>query len=589
MIIPGRSQFSTPYLVPASYAWQIRSSLCEQARSIWSELDYQFHRIIPNDPFLITLDWIIGPEPAQKWIFRWRFRVQHTYSFGYFSPCFKIYRFSLLSSCDMACFQIYFLFFILICCINAVHATQKKCVTAFLTSENRPYFDKCIDNECFVFRTQNPMVFLDKEMNNLKHQRPFLCSDNRKLYSGGLHGVFFDIVNELKPLRNSAYCVWAGANCTFDGIINFIDESVKAGDRHRWISGGISMALSYRIGRNTLPSASIFEGELRIIGPPPSSDYITPSDAWAAVWKPFTLKGWVFILACTLGHLLLRVWMSYEFMELPRTKAAGSFSWDHFRRRFFNFRRDKEYEGSEYEENWQRINYFWSFIATVFIAITILFWEVAIAVQVYEAHLEAPIENIDEQRFSVVKNSSMERIFSTMAAPGKRWHSSESISETYNLLSSSSNNYVYTVVYEVFNRFEMNQRPELCEHLRLYPFVPSKLVHSRKPPSLSGVWYYSSNAPLSRRIVIDKAITNHKQNGRIIKIINNYAGDDILDSCKLQTERIDWVLLALVYSLITGVLFMWLISSVLWFAINRRRKRRKDTENPDTNPSTVNS
>lgn len=194
------------------------------------------------------------------------------------------------------------------------------------------------------------------------------------MYSGGLRGAFFDILNELEPLRSSADCVWAGPNFTFDGMVNFIDESVKAGDRHRWISGGISMALSYRIGVNTIPSSSIFEDELHIVGPPPSSHYTTPADAWAAIWKPFTFKGWMFILCCFVGHLSVRGWMSYQFMKRPKTKAVWSSSWIHFRRRFLNFRREKQHEEDrEYEEKWQRVNYFWSFIATVFIAITILF------------------------------------------------------------------------------------------------------------------------------------------------------------------------------------------------------------------------
>jgi len=486
----------------------------------------------------------------------------------------------------MARSNIIILLFISICCINSVRGSSNKCVSAFFTSENRKYFDKCIDNECFVFRSQHPAVLIDDEMTDLKHQRPFLCSENRKLYSGGLRGFFFDIINEMKPLRNSAYCVWAGPDCSFDGLLHFMDESANAGDRHRWISGGILMELPYRMKNNTLPSSSIFENELHIIGPPPHSQYTTPMDAWAAIWKPFTLRGWCFILACTLGHLLVRVWMSYEFMKLPRTNPVGSFEWERFYRRFMSFRREKQDEESECEEKWQRINYFWTFIATIFVAITLLFWEVAVAVQVYEASLEAPIEKIDASRFSVVQNSTMKHIFATMADPGEQWHGSRSLQESYDMLSSSSNNYVYTLSYEVFNRFEMNQRPERCEYLRLYPFVPSKLVPSRKPPSLSGVWYYSSNVQLPRRILINKAIAELKQNGRIIKIINDYAGDEINSSCKLRTERIDWVLLALLYSVIIGALFMWLILSVLWFAINRRKKTRTDLEISGTEPST---
>jgi len=459
---------------------------------------------------------------------------------------------------------------------------DKECVPAFNSTEHRSSFDVCLENECFVFRTELPFVYIDKGMRNIEDQRPFLCSDFHKLYSGELKGAFFDIVKRMRPLQKTAHCVWAGPKCTFDGILNFINASATSGDKHRWISGGVLMVVPYRIGVHTLPSASLFEDELRVVGPP-LSGYTSPSEAWSAIWKPFTLKGWIFIFSCTFGHFLIRILFSFVF-TIPKWLPTGAFDWRQFKSRLLNIKKEKQDDNEEVEEAWERISYLWSLIATIFVAITILFWEVAIAVQVYEARMKAPIENLDPKRFTIVENTSWENIFADMLGQGHRsnWHRSRSMEQIYDELLNEKNEIDYTIMYELFNRFKFNEKPELCEKLRVYDDVPSQLVHNREPPQISAVWFYSSNVPLSRRIAIDRAIAKMKSRGRILKIANDYAGEGIADECKLQTERIDWILLALLHSVVTGGLFLWLMFSILWFSMQRRPKRcpeeRQDAE-----------
>lgn len=161
-----------------------------------------------------------------------------------------------------------------------------ECVSTFLSPETRKRFDICLTEECLIIKDQNPIVFLDQSMNNPEDQRPFLCSNPQGRHPK-LRGVFFDIVEKMGPLRN-AHCVWAGENCTFDGILNFVNESAIAGYRHRWVASGLLFSHPYRISLHTLPSSSIHEAKLRVFGPP-IQPYTPISEAWDTISKPFTI------------------------------------------------------------------------------------------------------------------------------------------------------------------------------------------------------------------------------------------------------------------------------------------------------------
>lgn len=105
-----------------------------------------------------------------------------------------------------------------------------------------------------------------------------------------LSGALFKIIEDIRPL-NGAHCVWVGPECSFDGMLDFMKNSAGAGDKHRWIWRSILFVLPYRISQATIPSTSLLEEEIRIIGPP-IRDHTTPAEAGQALMKPFTRKGW---------------------------------------------------------------------------------------------------------------------------------------------------------------------------------------------------------------------------------------------------------------------------------------------------------
>lgn len=161
-------------------------------------------------------------------------------------------------------------------------------------------------------------------------QQPFLCCNPQQL-SPRIRGVFLDIAKEMEPLRKS-YCVWAGRNCSFDGILNFVNESATAGYDHRWIASGLLFNYPHRTSANTFPSSSIVDDELRILGPPITTS--TPiAEAWNTINKPFTLGSRFLLLGCVILAFIIRVVMSFTYTKTE----DGEFDINEFRNRFSDF------------------------------------------------------------------------------------------------------------------------------------------------------------------------------------------------------------------------------------------------------------
>ena len=111
----------------------------------------------------------------------------------------------------------------------------------------------------------------------------------------------------------------------------------------------------------------------------------------------------------------------------------------------------------------------------------------------------------------------------------------------------------------------------MCDLLRLCQDVPSNLVDNRRPPKHIVAWFHSSRISFSTRMSIDKAIVKLREKGRIAKILDTFAGEEIPDGCTL---RIDWILLALLHVIIIGVPLAGFPISMVCFSIGRRRRSK---------------
>jgi len=247
-----------------------------------------------------------------------------------------------------------------------------ECVPAFSTPENRQYYDVCKDEDCIIFRTGPPFVFLDPQMKHLEDQRPFLCSEYLKQHNGGLDGVVFKFIERIKPLED-AHCVWAGHDCGFDEMLDFMKKSALQGDQHRWIVGSILFALPYRITNYSLPTLPFYEDQLFIIGPP-MQGYTSLKEAWVTLLKPFTFNGWCYILLSISMHLFLRITMGCIFTELHA--STKSFEWNQVLHRLFDISNTYKRQEERDEIWWRRLNKIWLMIATIFVITSMVFWEV---------------------------------------------------------------------------------------------------------------------------------------------------------------------------------------------------------------------
>jgi len=421
---------------------------------------------------------------------------------------------------------------------------SSECVPAFSTPENAPYYDVCKETPCILFRTEEPFVFLDPKMTSLEHQRPFLCSEYLKQHDGQLRGALFKFIQRIKPVKD-AYCVWAGPgkDCPFGGMLDFVNKSGRSGYAHRWIVGNCLYSFDYKISNYTIPSLPLYDDRLRIIGPP-IKGYSRPSDAWNTLLKVFKRTTWYYIASSLLILLFLRAVVASICTALHG--RSRKFEWKQWFNRLFDTENTYKRRGERQEVYWRSINKWWLFSAKIFVGLTLLLWEIAIAVEVFKANLEAPSENIDPSRVAVIRNSSAKAVFKDFVNSSEEvWHEVDTIEELYKVVLNETNNIDYTVEYGVRNRYQMKTKPEICRRLRIYDEFPSQIVENRKPPTLYAVWFFSATIPLELRLEINEAISRNQKERRFQKFIEDIAGDDVADSCKLKNNSIDWLLLAL--------------------------------------------
>lgn len=190
------------------------------------------------------------------------------------------------------------------------------CLTRFDT--DRPHFDACKSNVCFLFLQDEPVSFVSpsRQRAHLRSiQRPLTprspqhivfasrASARQQLFPcaspasapGGLSGSFFAVANRTVP---DALCVWAGTGCTFAGLTAFLATTSASSPSHQFAAGGVLLESPARVTDTLHPSSSIIDSSLVIIGPATTGS--TSSAPVAVLLRPLTASAWgllVFILA----------------------------------------------------------------------------------------------------------------------------------------------------------------------------------------------------------------------------------------------------------------------------------------------------
>lgn len=460
--------------------------------------------------------------------------------------------------------------------LSSSFALNSKCVPDF--NSNPKQYDNCLRKDCFIFRTEKPYVFLDEDLNRTNDQVPFRCVEHKQVWPG-LEGVFFDMIRNMPALQDT-YCVFAGRNCSFNGMVRFVNSSA-ASRKHRWIAGGVLFVLQDRILPGIIPSTSIIEDYLHIVGPPRKTQE-SFQEAFNLVLRPFTWKAWLVFFSVLVFFGIVRVVMVYIF--------GNTIGWAGFLRTLFLFHFERDVERDEVRDErdkdwWRILQRHWGLAFIIFTSIMLLLYEVALAVIAFEAVRNPSVLNLQADQFVVYENTTEEYFFRLMVKNSTKYVTRPTLDEVYKALEYN-NNLTYTVSYGVDNRYKFTSEPELCETLRLYDTVPATLVRGRKPPPITGVWFYSRRIPAERRMEIDKAILKLKELGRISSFVDMAVGGrEVSSQCKPGRTQIGWFILFMLVAL--PILYLIGISIAIAVAhfCYRRANQNASTALPLVDPS----
>lgn len=405
-------------------------------------------------------------------------------------------------------------------------------------------------------------------MEDSAHEKPFRCSRRKEFYRD-LKGAFFDILEDISALDN-AYCVWAGKGCSFDGELKFLADTA-VGSKHgvnasyQFIVGGLLFIQSDRYDPGTFPSAALLYDQLQVLGPHQASSF---RDSWDVIWKPFTWKAWVFVFMCIMGHGFARFWMSFHFTVY----STRGFSWRQLRARLLGQYYPETSLQDENEENWKHMEAMWSLIAKLFVAIMLVLWEVAIAVNVFERKNDAQLGPFDASKFAITKNTTMARKFKSLVPLGK-FKTYENLDAVYEAIANTSNRFDYTLSYKIMNSYMLHRNGSICEKTRVYEKFPEKYNLPHNPPSYTGVWFYSSNINSSRMVQINQEIFDLREEGTISKHVQKYA---IPKKClsKSENDRIDWTLIFLLLLILPGLPFALFFCCMVYCTFSSRNRSR---------------
>ncbi len=410
-------------------------------------------------------------------------------------------------------------------------------------------------------------------------QKPFPCAQHRDQFTD-TYGPFFEIVKALPPLSD-AQCVWGGTDCSFDDMIEFVNRtSVDGRPKHKFIAGGLLFSLEYRLSSRTIPSVPLLEDRLIIIGPR-NDDRVSWANAWEALWRPFTTKAWVMLFLTTGSVIFLRVWISFHFTD--------PFTWQQFRdnllgdyihtnignaNRVANAAVERHKDPAEL----RRLNSYISNGVKILFVIIILYYEIAVVDFIFQDRQDET-NRISPGEFALTKSSTMSRVFRTeflnrtkrrnQACPrGKPcWLELDTIQDVYFTITSQNNTksdvHQNSYVYENFNRYWFRRNSSLCGELQVVEYEPL----NRK---VAGVWYYSSNIELERRVEIDRAILDMRERDEVRSKLYEVTGSSLPPKCETSAS-ISVLLLGVPMFMFPGPIFTLVFFYMVVYTVRWRR------------------
>lgn len=362
-----------------------------------------------------------------------------------------------------------------------------RCVPQFW--QNRAAFNESKTKLTFLFKIDAPFA-----MGNAKARRdwtiPFKCRDPR------LKGMFPALVREVGrsvPEVDDGLCVEAGSECPFDDMVKFIEYTTRTGSGHKFIAGAYLIFTNHRLTKYTKTSQPFLVDSIVLLYK--SNEKQNPwLDSLKRLFSPFQWDAWLVVLAFVIAFLLCLTLFVYRFV--PKEKP--------FEKKLTWLYKQMKQPTST------RISLSLFVLAvgyTVFLALLILLYEVAVAIAVFRQPPPlitdlGQLWSLGVNEIAVLAGAASETILERIASSTETkstWSKSPRLKEMIDWLLKGKDGKGKTVKY-IFDfrsnlKYQLDIR-SLCDGVNA--------IELKK--EMIGGWIYSSSIHPDVRFKIDKVL-----------------------------------------------------------------------------------
>lgn len=249
------------------------------------------------------------------------------------------------------------------------------------------------------------------------NQTLFRCKDRRTFFPD-LGGFSFNVKSALKSLDDDL-CAFAGNQCSVDGMIEFIAQYSNSPDGYQFGVTGMMFILPHRISSTSIPTVPIMDGRMVLLGPRTKSQ--KKKYAFRRMVSPFQIDAWLSILGVAFVFLFLWLLISWSFQDPVHFRDVAGIMVRDLPGRFLVVPGEYPQDLGVLEENIQLANRFafntLKLSVKVFLAITVLFYEIAVVYYIFEER--GRTETIDIQglkksemaKYIVIRGGAQEFVF----------------------------------------------------------------------------------------------------------------------------------------------------------------------------------
>lgn len=169
-------------------------------------------------------------------------------------------------------------------------------------------FEVCETRLCVLFINARPLISVSKNMAASNNQTIFRCKEREKIFPD-LRGIAFSILDKMKQM-DDVLCVYAGNQCSFNGILDLASTPPSPTWKYRLGVGGMAIILPGRIRPALKPLIPIIEGSMGLAGPRYHAR--KRPNALKSMFSPFAVIAWIVCLCCAIILFTLWLWTVFR-------------------------------------------------------------------------------------------------------------------------------------------------------------------------------------------------------------------------------------------------------------------------------------